>query len=83
MSDFISLCRNSDFQRLYHRGKSAVRPRYGAAWHYGREKSRRRGLSKQGKTPHKRAFSAVCGTDKPENGCLYCRARTLFECIGG
>ncbi len=26
MSDFISLCRNSDFQRLYRKGKSAVRP---------------------------------------------------------
>ena len=94
MSDFISLCRNSDFQRLYHRGKSAVRPtmvmyvgkgqpRYGAAWHYGREESRRRRLPKQGKTPHKRAFSAVCGTDKPENGCLYCSARTHFECMSG
>lgn len=26
MPDFISLCRNSDFQRLYRRGKSTVRP---------------------------------------------------------
>ena len=55
MSDFISLCRNSDFQRLYHRGKSAVRPTM--VMYVGKG---RRDMVRLGITAGKKVGGAVC-----------------------
>lgn len=55
MSDFISLCRNSDFQKLYRRGRSAVRPTMVIYAGRGRRNTVRLGI-----TAGKKIGGAVC-----------------------
>ena len=73
MKNFISLCRNSEFQRLYRKGRSAVR---GTMVVYAGKG--RRGQLRLGITAGKKLGGAVCRNRAKR------RIRELFRsCAGG
>lgn len=67
MTKITSLCRNSEFQRLYHRGKSAIRPTM--VIYAAKSKSLRLGI-----TAGKKLGGAVCRNRGKR------RIRELFRC---